>query len=126
MGITRRRFVERGTVALTAFLPLRNALAKTSQTSRGTGLNLLPKTVASDPVFFLTKSQFASRINDSFGVQFGANKLVMSLAAVRDSGPKPPTEVPGKECFSLLFRGPRGIVLPQGSYRFTDSRLGTY
>ncbi|HMG35197.1 MAG TPA: hypothetical protein VKM94_14755 [Blastocatellia bacterium] len=127
MGITRRKFVEVGTAAgLCAVLPLRNALAQSSQPTRGTGLFQIPKAVTSDPVFFLTKAAFANRINDPFTIQLETYKLQLNLAEIRDSGPRPATTVPGKECFLLLFRGSRASVLPQGTYMMTHSRMGTF
>jgi len=72
-----------------------------------------------------TKEDFAGRVGETFGLSIaaiGADPVPFKLIQVK-AGAAPPS---GRAQFSLLFRGPRAAVRPQGIYRVEHPELGAH
>jgi|SRR5580700_10970352 hypothetical protein len=70
----------------------------------------------------LTKSMFAENVNSTFNLrQEVGEPLVLELVEIREGAPHPQYEQ-----FSLFFRGPRAVLLPQRTYEFEHAKLGTF
>jgi len=70
----------------------------------------------------LTSSMFAASVNSTFQVRHEAGELVaLELVEYREG-----VSQPGYEHFSLLFKGPRTVVLPQQTYQVEHPVLGTF
>ena len=129
MSISRRKFLRGGTlVALAAAVPLNSAIAVMGQqfSDGGSQFDLSPQEVAADPLANYTKATFQQYLNSIFRFSGGIYKPVdVTLTDVADMLPaKAPVE-PGKECFTLLFRG-ESIALPQGTYTVDHTALGRF
>jgi hypothetical protein len=96
----------------------------------GTGIgNVIPKQVFTDPLYNLTSKTFTENLHTKFGFSLGGVKLgYMVLLKVNDLNPPyVKGEVTnGKECFSLVFQGPRSLPLRQETYTITHGTLGTF
>ena len=76
----------------------------------------------------LTKTTFADCLGSKFRLHYGAaNPLDVEL--IEATGfPARPDQAGGpvrREPFSIVFRGPRAVVLPQRIYRLEHDTLGT-
>jgi len=72
----------------------------------------------------LTKSMFAENVHSMFNVRHGAGQpqpLALELVELREGTPQS-----DYERFSLFFRGPRSVLLPQSSYELEHPNLGTF
>jgi hypothetical protein len=73
------------------------------------------------PLKDLTPASFEEILNTRFQLQTGGNTLDLELFQVarleEHGGPR-------KQPFSVLFRGPQNVVLPQAIYRVEHERLG--
>jgi hypothetical protein len=68
-------------------------------------------------------STFSGVVGESFGVTVAASRsIALELVAVRVLGSK--RVGAARDPFALEFRGPSGLRLPQGIYRFDHGRLG--
>ena len=69
------------------------------------------------------REEFAACINQDFEIATGAEPLVLQLSEAQ-----PLTERvhrgPNREPFSLVFRGPAQLRLPQGIYKMNNAHLG--
>jgi hypothetical protein len=125
-------------VALATALPLNSVIAVMGQqlSDGGSRFDLSPQEIApdplaqgplaQDPLANYTKSTFVQYLNSMFRLSGGIYKPVdVTLTEVTDMQPaNTPTE-PGKECFTLLFRG-ESIALPQGTYTVDHAALGRF
>ena len=69
----------------------------------------------------LTSSMFAEHLNTTFRVTAGPSKIVeMELFDVLD------VSTERQERFSILFRGPHGMLLEQRIYTFEHDKMGTF
>lgn len=71
----------------------------------------------------LTPSSFSEHVGTRFLLDYGAEEpMAVELCEVlpheKHPGPRP-------EPFSVFFRGPRTVVLPQRIYRLEHERMGT-
>jgi hypothetical protein len=66
--------------------------------------------------------QFAQCLNQDFEIVLGAGPLVLQLSEARPTGTHYPAGT--REPFSLIFRGPAPLRLPQGIYRMKNAHLG--
>lgn len=126
MSISRRRFLRGGTlVALAAAVPLNSALAVMGQKiGGGNQIDLSPQ--AADPLANYTKATFQQYLNSIFRLSGGIYKPVdVTLLSVSDMLPANAPVEPGRECFTLLFRG-ESIALPQGTYTVDHAALGRF
>jgi hypothetical protein len=125
MFITRRKFLQAGTlVALAAAMPLR---ATAQQIRKGNDGNPIDqsKDVAADPLSTYTRSTFSSYLNSIFRLYTGYSTIDVALVEVKDLAPGANTAQTGAECFSLLFRG-GSVALKQNTYRIEHPSLGTF
>jgi hypothetical protein len=63
----------------------------------------------------MTAADFEQAIGQAFTIETGSGQIALELSAVNRiaSSPRPDGG------FSLMFKGPRDIALPQATYRFT-------
>ena len=96
----------------------------------GTGIGfVVPKQVFSDPLYSLTSAMFTENLKTKFGFSLGGVKLCyMGLVGVNDLNPPfvKNAVTNGRECFSLVFEGPRSLPLQQDTYTITQSKMGTF
>src|ERR1041384_7348924 len=111
MNLNRRRFLRAGSMMGVAAL-LRGASAPLafgqSKQQLGSGIGpVVPKQVLADPLYNLTSDM---------------------LRAENDLNPPPVREhlTKGRDCFSLVFQGPRNLPLRQETYTIQQSRLGSF
>lgn len=126
MSISRRKFLRGGTlVALAAAVPLNSALAVMGQRiGGGNQIDLSPQ--AADPLANYTKSTFLQYVNSVFRLSGGIYKPVdVTLTDVTDMLAANTASEPGRECFTLLFRG-ESTALPQGTYTVDHPALGRF
>jgi len=112
MSSSRREFLKRGTfVALAAGVPLaltENAFGITKSTAAG-----------------LNMDSFKSRLGTNFLINHQAAKVKFTLVEVTSFASKKQAAL-GKEGFSLLFRGPKEMVLKQDTYVIEHEELGMF
>lgn len=118
MSLSRRKFLKAGTlVAISAGIPLQSIVAQTiPQASALLPINSL------NAGLNLNREIFARLLNTKFS--FAHNNLAgvgVKLIEVYDLTPK--TAASGKECFGVVFVGPRGTPLRQDTYSVTHKSL---
>jgi hypothetical protein len=70
----------------------------------------------------LTKSMLAENVNSTFTLRHGTGQpLALELVELREAAPQS-----DYERFSLFFKGPRAVLLPQRSYEIEHPNLGTF
>jgi hypothetical protein len=101
-----------------------------SKQQLGSGIGpVVPKQVLADPLYNLTSDMFRENLNTKFSFSLGDVKLgLFMLIAVNDLNPPTVREhlTNGRECFSLVFQGPRNLPLRQETYTIQQSRLGSF
>ena len=72
---------------------------------------------------FLQTEHFGARANETFDLSLGETTQTLTLVEVR---PLPPQNFAGmvRHPFSLLFRSPSQIALPQRLYRLNNAAMG--
>jgi hypothetical protein len=65
--------------------------------------------------------EFAACLNQDFEIVFPDGKVVVKLSEARQLGSRPESI---REPFSLTFRGPANLRLPQGTYKMRNPTLG--
>jgi hypothetical protein len=130
MNVSRRSFVRASSfagiaAAIAASLP-RLALGQLNA-AKGPIVKL-PKEVLASPLYNLSRMNFYSSIGSTFTFAHPTHgKVGLRLIEVVDLKPLYGKGLPAsKECFSLTFQGPFGMVLPQGTYAVTGSKLGPF
>jgi hypothetical protein len=80
-----------------------------------------------------TRQTFASHLGETFRLRLGPEEtLELALVEATDLGGGPATATaappPGtaRRPFSVVFRGPPGVPLPQRIYRLEHDRLGAF
>jgi hypothetical protein len=88
----------------------------------------LPKEVLISPLYNLSRMNFYNCIGSTFTFAHPTHsKVGLRLIEVVDLKPLYGKGRPAsKECFSLTFQGPFGMVFPQGTYAVTGSKLGPF
>jgi hypothetical protein len=135
MVISRRKFLQAGSViALAAGFPLKNALTASGQRtsaavapppSTAKGVVGASTETSTRPVVFLSKATFTPHVNTAFVIQTRSTRPVeVKLVQVNSTGPVPDRQVPGKECFSLVFSAQQR--LSQDVYKFQHPALGKF
>ena len=115
MSSSRREFLKRGTlVALAAGVPL--VLSK-----KVSGMEEGGSSSESD----LSLADFKAQLDTTFVLNHQASKVRIKLVNVADLA-SPKQTASGKECFSLMFRGPQGTRLKQNTYLIEHEKLGTF
>ncbi len=70
----------------------------------------------------VTKAMFAENVNSTFNLRQETGPPVpLELVELQEGAPHPKYEH-----FSLLFRGPRAVLLPQRTYEVDHMKLGTF
>jgi hypothetical protein len=70
----------------------------------------------------LVHEEFAKHLNTSFRVRLDdANSQELELVEVSDL-----LESPDQTRFSIVFRGPSEVILPQGMRRFESEQMGQF
>ncbi len=127
MSISRRSFLRTGTLAgISAAIPLK-ALASIGVQEPATqsaqwGVTPVPD-YPIDALSTLTRNTFYARVGEYFSVTYAKGKFVKVLLSGLTDLIKP---VPGRECFSLTFKGPLSIFLPQHTYTMNNTKLGDF
>ena len=90
---------------------------------------MVPKQTLNDPLYLMTRSMFTENLYTKFGFSLGGVKLgYFVLVDVIDTNPdfvpSNPTSI--RECFSLVFQGPKGLALRQETYTITHGKLGEF
>ena len=113
MSSSRREFLKRGTfVALAAGVPL-------ALTEKAFGMSTTKSAVG------LNMSSFKSQLGTNFLINHQASKVKFTLVNVTDFASRKQNAA-GKECFSLLFRGPKEATLQQDTYLIEHEQLGMF
>ena len=132
MNLTRRRFLHVGSLMGMAAV-IRGAYAPAfgqNKKELGSGIGpVVPKQALSDPLYKLSSEIFRENLLTKFtfsmgGVQLGSFVLIQ----VNDLNP-PEVREPlknGRECFSVVFKGPRSLPLRQETYTIQHSNLGSF
>ncbi len=79
------------------------------------------------PLESLTHEQFTERLGETFllSLESGDRVAVQLVEVTPFPGPEAPSSTPGRaEPFSVVFRGPPDLVVPQRIYRLENDRLG--
>jgi hypothetical protein len=129
MSISRRSFFKAGSTAvLFAGFPLKSIVFAAGQ--KDDGYFAIPKQSRLDPISSLTASSFTPHLKTKFDFQtesFGT--IQMTLVEVTDLRPDSVKSQPAmaeKQCFSLVFKGPRHTQLQQDVYKISHSVLGEF
>jgi uncharacterized protein DUF6916 len=69
-----------------------------------------------------TLEDFRGRVGETFGIWLRPEPVPFKLVEVQ-AGARPPK---GRPQFSLVFRGPRAALSPQGTYRVEHPELGAH
>lgn len=133
MNQSRRRFLQVGSMMGLAAI-VRGGIAPhafgQSKQELGTGIgNVIPKQMYADPLYSLSSKIFTENLKTKFAFSLGGVKLgQMVLIEVHNLNPPyVKSEVTnGRECFSLVFKGPRKLALRQETYTIEHSAMGTF
>jgi hypothetical protein len=123
MSLSRRKFLRAGTlVAISAGIPLKTLVASTiSQPS-----SFLPTNHQLNAGSYLTRESFSRHLNTKFSFSLkGLQGVSVKLIEVNDLTPKT-MATSGKECFAVVFIGPRNAPLRQETYAVTHESLGKF
>lgn len=119
MSLSRRKFLKAGTlVAISTAIPLKTLVARTmSQPS-----SFHPSNEGS----YLNRERFSRHLNTRFSfAHSGLQGVSVKLIEVNDLTPKA-MAASGKECFAVVFIGPRNAPLRQETYAVTHESLGKF
>ncbi|HEX8494098.1 MAG TPA: hypothetical protein VF658_14725 [Pyrinomonadaceae bacterium] len=137
MAISRRKFVKAGAlVFLSAGIPsvvanaASNPLASSGKSNSGAGLPTVPphKVGPVGPMGQFTQELFTPHLNSMFRIHAESRAVNVRLVNISDhkADSSAQIELAGKECFSLMFLGQRGVELQQNTYQMAHSSLGTF
>lgn len=122
MSLSRRKFLRAGTlVAVAAGIPMKTLIARTLSQPN----SFLPTISQMDAGSSLNRESFSLYLNTRFAFADKEHQeLSVKLIEVNDLTPK--TATYGKECFGLVFIGPRNAPLRQETYSVTHESLGRF
>lgn len=137
MAISRRKFVKAGAlVFLSAGIPsvvanaASNPLARNGKSNSGSALPAVPphKVGPVGPMGQFSQELFTPHLNSMFRINAESRAVNVRLVNISDHKADSRTriELAGKECFSLMFLGQRGVELQQNTYQMAHSSLGTF
>ena len=96
----------------------------------GTGIGwVVPKQALNDPLYVMTRNMFTENLYTKFAFSLGGVKIgYFVLVDVVDMNPDFVKSNPDsiRECFSLVFQGPRGLPLRQETYAIQHGKLGNF
>lgn len=134
MKLSRRSFLETGSkVGLAAVFSVgfsSIAFGQTSSPHLGSGLGAtIPKEALDDTLAKITRAMFTDNFNTTFTFSLhGVTLADVTLIEVNDLNP-PFVKGDGtdtRECFSVVFEGPRDLPLGQNTYTIEHGKLGTF
>jgi Domain of unknown function (DUF6916) len=135
MNLSRRSFLETGSkLGLAAIFSDQIAsIAFGQQKSSpplGSGIGFtIPKEALNDPLYSITRAMFAENLRTKFTLSLGGVRLTeTTLIEVNDLNPPfvKGNGTSSRECFSVVFQGPRSLPLRQDTYSIEHSRLGRF
>ena len=119
MSLSRRKFLRAGTlVAISAGIPSKSLAART--------VSQLSSFLPTNNHLYLNRESFSRHLNTKFS--FAHKELQgfsVKLIEVNDLTPKAMASS-GKECFAVVFIGPRNAPLRQETYAVTHESLGKF
>ena len=130
MSISRRKFLQVGTVAaLAAGIPLKTTLVANGQGMRkgsdGNPGDRLPTDITDEPLSYYTKAAFSAYLNSTFFLRTESlGAVAMTLTEVKDMTGA--TNEPGRECFSLRFESREKGPTSQHIYGLEHDALGSF
>ena len=71
----------------------------------------------------VTRSVFSEALNTTFRVKIDGERPI-DLSLIEASDLKQPGDLGRKDPFSLIFRGPADLVLPQQTYHMENDKVG--
>jgi hypothetical protein len=96
----------------------------------GSGIGfVVPKQTLNDPFYLMTRNMFTENLYTKFAVSLGGVKLgYLVLVDVLDLNPDfvKSDGSSNRECFSLVFQGPKSLPLRQETYLMSHGKLGTF
>jgi hypothetical protein len=123
MSLSRRKFLRAGTlVAVSAGIPMKTLVASTF----GQPSSFLPTNNRLNAGSFLSRESFSRQLNTKFS--FGHKEVEgvsVKLIEVNDLTPKT-MAASGRECFGVVFLGPRNAPLGQETYTVTHESMGRF
>ena len=135
MNLSRRRFLHvGGMVGLAAVVQGGVAPLAFGQGHKKRGLGsgigwVIPKQALNDPLYLITRAMFTENLNTKFAFSLGGVRLgYLVLIEVEDLNP-PFVKSDGtssRDCFSLVFQGPKSLPLRQETYTISHGKLGTF
>lgn len=134
MNLSRRSFLETGSrLGLAAVFSVGfNSIAfgQASSPQLGSGLGAtIPREALDDVLSKITRAMFTDNLKSRFTLSLNGVKLSdVTLIEVKDLNPSF-VKTGGKdprECFSVVFAGPRSLPLTQNTYTMEHSKLGTF
>jgi hypothetical protein len=135
MNLSRRSFLETGSkLGLAAIFSGQISSIVLGQQKPspplGTGVGAtIPKEIFSDTLYNITRAMFAENLGTKFTFSLGGVKLTeVTLIEVNDLNPPfvKGNGTTSRECFSVVFQGPRSLPLGQDTYTIDHSRLGNF
>lgn len=122
MSVSRRKFLRGGAlVAISAGIPMKTLVAQTI----GQTISFLPTSSNLDAGSNLNREIFSRYLNTSFSFSHkNVGRVGVKLIEVYDLTPK--ATPAGKECFGVVFVGPRGQALKQETYSVKHESLGSF
>lgn len=117
MSFSRRTFIRMGTFAGISAVPL---LPQITFGQKG-GIPTHPKPV--DQLSRLSKDDFYQCLTTRFEVTVHSQRMDFELYNLEELSS---AEKEGADCFLLVFRGLHNSQVPQGTYSFSHSKLGTF
>lgn len=127
MAISRRKFMKAGTlVLLSAGVPLKVVAEQITTPIASNSLSAAHM----GSLHLLTEAVFAAQLKTTFRVRAGgAGAVDLKLVEVNDLRSAAVKESPalrGRECFSIIFQGPRKAPLAQNTYTLEHGALGKF
>ena len=131
MNLSRRSFLETGSkLGLAAVFSGALSSIALGQDKLGSGIGSpIPREALADPLFKMTQAMFTDNLGTTFTLSLGRVKLTdVTLIEVNDLNPPfvKGNVTNGRECFSLVFKGPRSLALRQETYTLNHKALGTF
>jgi len=134
MDLSRRSFLGVGTrMGLGALFTgslVSVAFGQSSSQKLGSGIGAaIPKEALTTTLATITEEMFIKNVGTRFMLSLkGVQLFSLTLIEVNDMNPAYVKGKPGngKECFSLVFQGPRNYPLLQDSYTMNHKSLGVF
>jgi hypothetical protein len=123
MSLSRRKFLRAGTmVAISAAIPLKTLVAGTLRQPN----SLLPTGSRLDAGSYLNREVFSRCLNTKFAfARQDVESVTVKLIEVYDLTPKAAAAT-AKQCFGVVFSGPRNAPVRQETYTVTHESLGKF